>query len=122
MVVFDLDGRTIRFSLPSPKRESFKTTPSGRWSTSAHSIEQAYQQELRSRWRALFLNIKAKLVAVEAGIRTVEQEFFADIVLANSKTLHEQLQPQMAHLLADRSAEIPLLPSPGNPGPGFNGH
>lgn len=43
--------------------------------------------EVRQRWRALLLTVKAKLEAVECGISTLEQEFLAFIVLPNSMTL-----------------------------------
>ena len=41
----------------------------------------AHEQERRRLWRALLLNIKAKLEAVESGISVFDEEFMAHIVL-----------------------------------------
>jgi len=49
----------------------------------------AWDQELRQRWRALLLVVKAKLEAVECGISTLEQEFLAFIVLPGDQTVGE---------------------------------
>jgi hypothetical protein len=43
------------------------------------AIARAIDQADRQRWRALYLVIRAKLEAVEAGIAVYEQEFLAFI-------------------------------------------
>ncbi len=53
-------------------------------------------QSERSRWRALLLVIKAKLVACDEGISTIEREFFADVVNSDGRTVFEVVQPQIA--------------------------
>lgn len=55
----------------------------------------AYEQEIRRRWRSLLLVVKAKLTAVADGISTVEREFLADLVIPTGQTLAEWLAPQL---------------------------
>jgi hypothetical protein len=43
----------------------------------------------RSRWRALLLLVKARLVAVDAKIVTFEQAFVGDIVMPDGRTVWE---------------------------------
>ena len=52
-------------------------------------------QAARSRWRALALVIKAKLVAVQAGVETLEDAFLANMVMPDSQTVGEWIKPQM---------------------------
>ena len=65
----------------------------------------AYEQEVRRRWRALVLCVKAKLEVVESGISTFEQEFLAHIVVAGGKTIGQEMVPR----LGDVAAGGPLL-------------
>lgn len=95
-VAFKLAGRQVRFRLPLPDPESreFTVTPTGR-ARSASAAEDAYEQAVRQRWRALALVIKAKLEAVDAGISTVEDEFMAHIALPDGRTVGDWLGPQL---------------------------
>jgi hypothetical protein len=83
---FKLADRQIKFTLPlpDPSSEEFVLTPTGR-ERSAKAAEDAYEQAVRQRWRALALVIKAKLEAVEAGISTVEREFLDAIMLPGGR-------------------------------------
>lgn len=109
-VMFEMASRRIIFRLPMPDPESdeFTLTPTGR-ERSASAAEEAYEQAVRQRWRALALVIKAKLEAVEAQISTVEQEFLAHMALPDGRTVHEWLGPQLATAYA-RQAMPALLP------------
>ncbi len=69
--------------------------------------QEAYEAEVRRRWRALAAVIKAKLVAVEDNISTMEQEFLAYVVLPNGQTLGEWAGPQL-----NDARPLPLLPAP----------
>lgn len=95
MVVFKADGRLVRFvlPLPDPKGEEFTGRRRGRQPTRPDG---RYQAEVRRRWRALALGIKGKLEAVDSEIQTFEEEFLANIVMANGKTIGEWMQPQLA--------------------------
>ena len=63
---------------------------------SHRSSQEAHQQAIRQRWRALALVIKAKLESVETGVATFEEEFMANIVLPSAQTMAEYALPQIA--------------------------
>lgn len=109
MVSFGIDGRFVRFalSMPSPTDPSFTLTPTGR-ERSTKQAEAAWEQACREQWRALAAVIKAKLVAVEAGISTVEQEFLAWIALPNGRTVGEETAPAIERAYAE-GKHVPLL-------------
>lgn len=71
--------------------------------------EQEDAQENRARWRALFLVVKAKLTAVEAGISTMQDEFLANTVMADGQTVGAWATPRLEQLAAGR--DVPLLGS-----------
>lgn len=96
---FELHGRVIRFMLPRPDRNDSKFT---QWSkqqawrkATAQMVQSRIEQADRQRWRALYLVIRAKIEAVEAGIAIFEQEFLAFIVLPNDLTIGDALVPQL---------------------------
>ena len=110
---FTISGRQIRFILPLPDkqaREYWYTPGRGnrRTDDAAHT---AWEQACRSRWRALYLIVKAKLEAVEAGISTVEREFLYDIVLPDGRTAGEWLAPQIetAYETGQMPPMLPML-------------
>lgn len=107
---FTVANRSVRVELPlpSPGDRQFANGPSGRARTAA-GAEQAYEQAVRQRWRALALVIKAKLEAVEAGISTVEREFLADVLLPDGRTVGAWAGPQLA-LVYERGGVPALLP------------
>ena len=97
VIGFSLANRQIRFILPLPdkKDNAFWYTPERRSKRTEQQAYAAWEQACRSRWRALYLIIKAKLEAVESGISTVEREFFYDVVLPDGKTIGEFMAPQL---------------------------
>lgn len=70
VLAFQMHGRRIRFDLAMPDRndEAYTTTDTGRERAPTQAAK-AWEQSCRQRWRALALVIKAKLEAVESGIR-----------------------------------------------------
>jgi len=100
VVQFQARDRRIRFDLPLPdpadKRfhEYFRGRSTHR--RSADSANQQWEQACRQAWRALALVIKAKLEAVEAGITEFENEFLANIVLPDGKTVAQHVRPEVA--------------------------
>ena len=114
-IAFKLAGRQIRFRLPlpDPHSDEFTLTPTGR-DRSASAAEQAYEQAVRQRWRALALVIKAKLEAVEAGISTVEDEFLHAVLLPSGQTVGEWIRPQLRAVYA--RGEMPALMPGGSHG------
>jgi hypothetical protein len=105
-VIFQANNRRIRFILPLPDPSDFARTPKGR-SRRGRSAEEAHAQEVRRRWRALSLSIKAKLETVESGIAEFETEFLPYVVLPNGKTVAEYTGPQIA--AAYETGKIPKL-------------
>lgn len=97
MIGFSLAGRQIRFLLPLPDKQAreFQYTPGLGQRRTEDAAHAAWEQACRSKWRALYLIIKAKLEAVEAGISTIEREFLADIMLPDGSTAGEWMEPQI---------------------------
>ncbi|MET7395582.1 hypothetical protein ABZS66_19040 [Dactylosporangium sp. NPDC005572] len=110
-VMFEIAHRRVLFRLPMPNRNDreFTHTPSRGYRRSEASIDEAYEQGVRQRWRALALVIKAKLEAVEAGITTVEQEFLAHIVMPDGRTVGEHTLPRIAEAY-ETGRMLALLP------------
>lgn len=85
MIQFRMENRIIRFELPLPLDPR---DPVGNQSKRT-------AQQMRTRWRALLLVIKAKLEAVERGVTTFEEEFLAHIVMPGDKTIGQYVIPQI---------------------------
>jgi len=106
IVAFEFRNKLVRFTLPLPVSEEYALTAAKRLRSNKERLA-AQAQDHRARWRALGLGIKAKLVFVESGIRTFEQEFLADFVMPNGKTLGESAIPQLDD--AAKSGRMPTL-------------
>lgn len=93
-IQFEAHARIIKFEilLPYAGDPRYRKDHRG-WIRSPGSIEKAVDQEMRQRWRALLLVIKAKLEAVELGISSFEDEFMAHILLPNQMTVSEIVSP-----------------------------
>jgi len=91
IVAFVLNGLQVRLELPMPDRGKYKDYTAG---NGVHvSGQRAYDKEVARRWRALLLVIKAKLVAVDEGVTSLEREFLADTVLGDGTTVLERVRP-----------------------------
>ncbi len=115
MIGFVLNGKQVRLALPLPDRKAreFTHTPTRGTLRSPAQQEEAYEQAVRQRWRALALVVKAKLEAVEAGISIFEREFLSDIALPDGRTVGEYVLPQIEE--SYRSGLMPpLLPALGS--------
>jgi hypothetical protein len=82
---FTARNRTIRLTLPLPDRADVKFTRHSRGVRSPAAAAEAFEQEVRRRWRSLALLVKAKLAAVTDGITEFEEEFLAHTVLPGGK-------------------------------------
>jgi hypothetical protein len=117
MIAFRLGDLFIRFVLPIPARDDKKFTHKksryGNWEKRTDlQAAKVWDQEVRQRWRALHLVIKAKLEAVECAISTIEQEFLAFIVMPNQITVGEWIMSDAIPQI--RAGQMPtlMLPSP----------
>jgi len=97
IVGFVANDRQVKFTLPLPDKAAreFTHTPARQTKRTPTQVEEAYEQAVRQRWRALALVIKAKLEAVEAGIVTFEQEFAMHMMLPNGETVGQWVIPQI---------------------------
>lgn len=119
-VAFRMRDRFVRLSLPLPAKDEkrFREKPVAnsfyrvRVLSKQQSLE-AYEQELRTRFRALLLVVKAKLESVEAGIETFEQAFLAHIVLPDNTLVGERVAVLVADAYRTGSMNN-LLPAPGS--------
>lgn len=113
VIGFTMDGRQIRFLLPLPDKQAreYWYTPGRGQRRTDEAAHTAWEQACRSRWRALYLIVKAKLEAVDAGISTVEREFLYDIVLPDGQTAGEWMAPQIetAYETGQMPAMLPML-------------
>jgi hypothetical protein len=96
---FQFNNRFIKFEIKLPDRSdtTFKKTPSGRFVRTSEDQYKAWEQACRTKWRALYLCIKAKLEAVSSGITTFDSEFLAHIITPSGKTVLQELNnmPQL---------------------------
>lgn len=113
VIGFAMSGRQIKFVLPLPDKQSreYWYTPGRGQRRSEDAAHTAWEQACRSRWRALYLIVKAKLEAVDAGISTIEREFLYDIVLPDGRTAGEWMAPQIdiAYQTGQMPALLPML-------------
>ena len=94
MIGFSTQGRQVRIALAAPDPKDFATTPAGR-KRRPGAMAVCMTDEVRRRWRALILVLKAKFEAVESGISTFDDEFMAHIALPNGSTVGQFMRPQI---------------------------
>jgi hypothetical protein len=115
-IAFRAQGRSVRFSLPYPDRASFRMGKTGgRWPKpirrSDSAVEAAWEKETRRLWRSLHACIKARLVAIEDGVETFEEAFFAHIVdPMSNRTMYEVTRAALEQRYDGR--DVPLLEGP----------
>lgn len=113
VIGFSMSGRQIKFllSLPDKQSREYWYTPGRGQRRTEEAAHTAWEQACRSRWRALYLIVKAKLEAVDSGISTIEREFLYDIVLPDGRTAGEWMAPQIeaAYQTRQMPALLPML-------------
>lgn len=103
--------RQIKFNLPMPSKTERRFTHHSKGARTVEAALKEWEQVCRQRWRALALVIKAKLEAVECGISTIEDEFLAQTVMGDGRTVSQHVKEPIAlaykggvsNLLADYS-------------------
>lgn len=109
LVEFIAHDRRIRFVLELPTDPNmFKMTPAKRQRTPTQARD-AMEAEVRRRWRALMLAIKAKLEVVETGISTFEAEFLPHTVMPDGRTVAEHILPRVEQAIHDGQMPRTLL-------------
>lgn len=115
-VQFQKENRRIRIMLDVPTVEEYKVHkrryaggPEREYERTDVQAKTEQVKEMRRRWRALLLVIKAKLEAVETGIATFEEEFLPYVVTASGRTIGELIMPKLDKV-ASTGRLPPLLP------------
>lgn len=122
VIAFKVDAGTflVYIPLPDPALKGKPVSrPEGASTAKLTSIfKDRWGQERARLLRVVFHLIKAKLVAAQEGVTTLEKEFFADLVIWNGQgrqqTAYEWYAPQVAHLKA-AGLQPPVLPAIENP-------
>lgn len=114
VIVFQYAERNIKFMLEMPAKDDplFTHTPGRNKPRRPEEAMREWEQATRQRWRALALVIKAKLEAVESKISTFENEFLANVVMANGDTVAQWVGPQLKQMYESKKMP-PLLPGIG---------
>lgn len=105
-VIFECEGLRIRFDMHIPPRAAFTQDRRGNRRVDT-AIDRDWEQAQRRIWRSLTAVVKAKLVAVDDGISTFEQEFLAFVVLPEGDTIGDRMVPEIRHVA--RTGELPPL-------------
>lgn len=102
-VAFRLNQRNYVLRLPYPTEEQIRA----RRRVTKGQMEAVKAQAGRERWRALVLLIKAKIVAIDSGITTPENEFLAHAMLSTGQTLGEHLTENPEQLTTSGRLMLP---------------
>lgn len=103
MVMFTIEERRIRFTLPLPDYNDRQFTHHSKGARTESARDDLYEQAVRQKWRALALVIKAKLEAAESGISTIEEEFYAHTLLPDNRTVWEATHERVAEAISTNS-------------------
>jgi hypothetical protein len=102
-IAFDIRGLSILMRIALPSRDEFGVTETGRSRTESATFA-AWQQEIRRRARSLAAVIKAKLIAIDDDVATLEQEFLPYIVLDGVRTIGDYIVPKLPEITSGRLA------------------
>lgn len=113
-VAFEVGRLPFRLEIPLPDRDSvdFTKTHLGR-PRAKHLISEAYDKEVRRRYRVMLIAIKAKVELVATGCSSWEREFMAQLMLPSGKTVAEAFLPKLDKALADGEMPRLLMPPVG---------
>lgn len=114
MLSFRYHNRVVRFTLelPSIEEEEFALTATG-LERSPSSCHKLWETACRSKWRGLFILIKALLNAIEEGLIDFDRAFMHDIVTPDGRTVGEHMIPEVQKMLDSGKATPLLLPLNG---------
>lgn len=103
-LMFRANDRNVMFRVGYPKAGERRPR------NSRTSAEVLREREIRRRWRALGLVIKAKLESVASGIEVFEDAFLAQIVLPGGKTVGDEVRGNIATAY-EQNGGVRLLPA-----------
>lgn len=90
MVIFEAQGRRLRFTVPLEDGASPRA-----------------MRSRNQRWREFLQCIKAKLESVTSGIESFMEAFLAHVVMSDNRTVYEHVAPRMAPVAAGRETQPP---------------
>lgn len=91
-----IDGRMLRFEVAQP--------------TEVEADPLTVAQEERRRWRVQVMLVKAKIDAIRSGDSTIDQEFLANVVLPDGKSMLAWATPQLEAAYESGAMPRALLP------------
>jgi hypothetical protein len=113
-MMFEYQGvpHKMRLPLPDPSEERFTSYfRSGvRYSRTEAASRELFDAEINRRWRALGAVVKAKIVAVEEGITTMDAMFVGEAMTNTGRTVAEEFGPQIRALAG--TGRLPALELP----------
>lgn len=111
VIGFSYRGRAVRYELQLPDKMDprFFKTPTGRERRNQEASLIAWEGECRSKWRSLYLLVKALFVAVEEGLLDFDRAFMHDIVMPDGKTVGQHLLPTVQRACSSGDARVQLL-------------
>lgn len=102
-IAFTIQGWSVLFRIPLPTEQDTMEwkDPRHSWRSMSEAAKAAKLEQIcRSRWRALLLTLKAKLVSVESKVETLEEAFMAHLVVDRSgETMGDRSLPELRDAL-----------------------
>ena len=105
-VAFVIDDIPVKQRIEMPPRSEFNETETGR-ERKQNAALVAWEQACRQRMREHVVLLKAKLIAINMGLRTIKQEFMSDICLPGGNTIGQQFDSQIEKAL--QTGKLPAL-------------
>ncbi len=105
--------RLIKFEVRKPDPSEFEWTQRNIHRTPSQ-LRAALDQEMRRRWRVMLIRLKVKFETVESEPDLWQEEFLANLLLPDGKTIAHWMQPQLeqAYLLGQMPKTLLLLAGP----------
>lgn len=102
-IAFVLKHLAVQMSVDFPGIDEFRKTPTGR-ARDSNAAWAERDKECKRKMRSLAAVIKAKFIAIDDGVATVEQEFLPYITLPDGRSIGDCLIPQLAEIVGGTKA------------------
>ena len=70
---FKYKGKVYKMNVPTPSKDN--------------KTDKQYEQELKQRWRILYMSMKMKFEEIDAGVKSFEDQFLAQMCLPDGTTV-----------------------------------
>lgn len=109
-IAFMKGERWYLFRVPygDPTDEQFTLTPSGQWRRTEADARAHWEQDKRSRWRALDALIRFMWEGADRGLADFERLFLPYLLVTETATLGDILEPQVRE--AQAAGNLPSAP------------